>query len=121
MYARPRRYTFNKVSMKTSVRIAWLLILGSVSLVADDFQTVVQPILRANCSSCHDDATRTSGFSAVSLQGVLAGGARRGAAVIAGKPEESPLAQMLRGQIKPQMPMGKSLPPAQIAAIEKWI
>ena len=72
------------------------------------FELQVLPILKANCTPCHDETTRTSGFSIQTIESVIIGGNRRGAAVKAGLPAESPLLQLLRGQLKPQMPLGKT-------------
>lgn len=107
--------------MTKPVVLVWLTICGSVSLGASDFDKSVLPILRANCVPCHDDTNRSSGFAVSSEKTVLAGGARHGAAVVAGKPDDSPLIQLLRGKMKPQMPMGKVLGAPDIAAIEKWV
>ena len=85
------------------------------------FDDRIQPILKTSCLPCHDEKTRTSGFSIKDLESVLAGGARHGAAVKAGRPEESPLVRLLRGTIKPQMPLGQALAENEIVAIEEWI
>ena len=88
---------------------------------ADRFEETIKPILQANCLPCHDEATKTSGFSVASLESVMAGGARRGAAVTPGDPAGSPLIQLLRGDLSPRMPMGKALAEEQIVALETWI
>jgi Protein of unknown function (DUF1553)/Protein of unknown function (DUF1549)/Planctomycete cytochrome C len=90
-------------------------------LVAKTFEEKVLPILKSNCTPCHNETTRTSGFSINTIESVMTGGNRRGAAVKAGLPAESPLLQLLRGQLKPQMPLGKILPETDIAVIENWI
>src|SRR5688572_24528858 len=107
--------------MRRPICIAWLAATGTLSSPAGIFEDRVQPILSANCQPCHDASSRTSGFSIASEQSVIAGGARHGAAVIAGKPAESPLIKVLNGEIKPQMPMGKTLSAEHIAAIASWI
>ena len=81
----------------------------------------VQAILNSNCLSCHSNETRTGGFSVVNLESVLEGGAKHGPAVLAGQPAESPLVKVLRGEIQPQMPFGKSLADSDITLIERWI
>ena len=83
----------------------------------------VQSILNSNCLSCHNSEKRTGGFSVADLESVLEGGAKHGPAVIAGRPAESPLVQILRGEIEPQMPFGASeaLADSDIAVIERWI
>jgi hypothetical protein len=100
---------------------AILVICAASSLLAGTFDEQVLPVLKANCTPCHDAATRTSGFSITTMQSVFAGGNRRGEAVKAGVPSESPIVKLLRGQLQPQMPMGKTLGEADIAVIEKWI
>src|SRR4029453_7205112 len=86
------------------------------------FEQEVQPILQARCMPCHDAKTRSSGLSVLTKEDLLAGGARRGPAVVPGDPESSALIKMLYGQISPQMPFGQDpLPPEwinQIAA--RW-
>ncbi len=88
---------------------------------AVDFEDEVLPILQENCRPCHDRHTRTSGFSVANLEAVLSGGARHGTAVKQGLPQRSPLMKVLRGEIKPQMPLGKTLPGEQLELIEQWI
>ena len=108
--------------MKTFSLISLVLALMIVPVWArEEFDDRIHPIFKASCLPCHDEKTRTSGFSVKDLESVLAGGARHGAAVKAGRPAESPLAQMLRGTIKPQMPLGRALAENEIAAIEEWI
>ena len=100
-----------------------VLLLGvSLSLAADTFTDNVQPILESNCLPCHDQPTRSSGFSVENAESVLAGGARHGPAVHSGEPAASPLMKVLRGELEPQMPFGKAaLVDADLAAIEQWI
>ena len=98
-----------------------LLPVAALAAVPGSFEQDVRPLLKANCLPCHDESTRTSGFSVNDLESVLAGGARHGPAVLPGKPAESPLVQLLRGEMKPQMPFGKVLMEPDIATIEGWI
>jgi mono/diheme cytochrome c family protein len=86
-----------------------------------DFDSAVKPLLAANCSPCHNDNTRTSGFSVDSLASVMAGGSRYGKAVQPGRPEQSVIVQILQGRLSPRMPMGKILPDAEVAQIAEWI
>jgi hypothetical protein len=107
-----------------SLRGYALLLAGLTSSLAagTTFEEKVLPILKSNCLPCHDERTRTSGFSIATPESVMAGGSRRGQAVKAGLPAESPLVQVLRGQLTPQMPLGKrKLPDMDIAVIEKWV
>src|SRR2546425_526898 len=100
---------------------ALLLIAVTPPLAAGTFEEKVLPILKSNCLPCHDERTRTSGFTIATLDSIMAGGSKRGQAVKAGVPAESPLLQVLRGQLTPQMPLGKKLLDPEIAVIEKWI
>jgi hypothetical protein len=100
---------------------AVLAICAAFSAAAATFDDQVLPILQSNCIPCHDATTRTSGFSVTTMESVIAGGNRRGAAVKAGLPAESPLLKLLRGELQPQMPLGKSLRETDIAVVEKWI
>ena len=71
---------------------------------------------------CHDAKTRSSGLSVLTKADLLAGGARRGPAVVPGDPESSALIKMLYGQISPQMPFGQDpLPPERINQIAAWV
>ena len=98
-----------------------LLLAGLPAPASVDFQDQVLPVLQENCLPCHDRHTRTSGFSVESLDSVLAGGARHGAAVMPGAPEQSPLLKVLRGQIEPRMPLGRAFSEDRIQLIEQWI
>ncbi len=71
---------------------------------------------------CHDAKTRSSGLSVLTKADLLAGGARRGPAVVPGDPESSALIKMLYGQISPQMPFGQDpLPAERINQIAAWV
>lgn len=90
-------------------------------VLAIDYEKEIAPILAANCAQCHSAKMKSSEFSVASLGDVLKGGKKHGKAVIGGHPEQSPLIEMLKGTRAPQMPMGKALPPDEIAKIEAWI
>ena len=112
----------SRIRLAKSGSLFALLLGVSVTLDADTFKDGVQPILESNCLPCHDQLTRSSGFSVEDAASVLAGGARHGPAVRAGEPAASPLMKVLRGELEPQMPFGKpALAEADLAAIESWI
>ena len=103
-------------------RLILLLVVTAGSTAATTFEDTVQPILESNCLPCHGQATRSSGFSVRDAESVIVGGARHGPAVLAGNPAGSVLIKALRGEVSPQMPLGKSaLAEADMAAIESWI
>lgn len=85
-----------------------------------DFQKDVAPILEAACIRCHNDDTAKGKLSLVTLAAALKGG-NDGEAIIAGKPEESPLLQMISGP-KPSMPKGAApLTDKQVQTLRDWI
>ncbi len=88
---------------------------------AGEFEESVLPVLRSNCTPCHDETNRASGLSVTTAEALAAGGSRRGPAVVAGSPEQSPLVQAVRGAIEPRMPPGKTLPASELAVIEGWV
>ena len=96
-------------------------LLASMTLRSATFSDDVAPILKRSCVQCHSGADRASGFSVESVESVLRGGARRGPAVVVGRPEQSPLIQVLVGTAEPKMPLGGALPEEEIDAISEWI
>ena len=102
-------------------KLTLLFLIFTPICSAVDFNDQVLPLLQNRCFPCHDTQTRTSGFSVENIETVLAGGAQHGRSVNPGKPKESPLLKLLRGEIKPQMPMGKSLTADELKLVETWI
>ncbi len=101
---------------------AIFLVFAAAATADSVFDERVAPVLLRACLPCHDAATRSSGFAATSVESVMHGGARLGAAVTPGSPETSPLVRMLTGDQTPRMPLGKPpLAPDEIAAIRQWI
>ena len=86
-----------------------------------DFNTEIRPIFDVHCAECHSAKARTSGFSVESEAAVVEGGNKHGHAVTAGDPSRSPLVRMLKGEIAPRMPFGKSLAKADMDRVERWI
>jgi hypothetical protein len=104
------------------MRILTGLVAAAVLFSAPStFDSRIRPILDANCKQCHSAKDKTSGFDATSAQTVIAGGNKYGVAVNPGHPETSPLIKMLKGELAPQMPFGRSLAEGDIARIEAWI
>ena len=98
------------------------VVSAALAAAADPvFERRIAPLFAAQCAECHSEKTRTSGFSVGNLQSVLEGGNKHGAAVVAGHPERSPLVKLLKGQLAPQMPLGKTLAATDLALIEGWI
>ena len=96
----------------------WVFLLAAA---VPDFDREIAPILAANCAQCHSGKSLASGFSVESRDAVVLGGKKHGKAVIGGHPEASPLIQMVKGGLSPQMPMGKVLAAEDVARLEAWV
>ncbi|HXF27176.1 MAG TPA: DUF1553 domain-containing protein [Bryobacteraceae bacterium] len=82
----------------------------------------VRPIFQQKCAMCHSADAMTSGFEAVTYDGLLKGGKKAGPAIIPGKPDESPLVEYLRGVRQPRMPNGQPpLSADELHIIRSWI
>jgi hypothetical protein len=97
-----------------------------------EFDTRIQPIFEANCS-CHLTTVGSGGLSLReglaydNLVGVMSAGAPSLTRVVPGSTQDSYLVHKLRGThldfggVGMQMPLGATLPEADIAEIEAWI
>ena len=85
------------------------------------FENQVRPILVARCYSCHStDAKQLRAELYVdSREGLLQGG-ESGAAIIPGRPDESPLIAAVKYELNEMPPDGK-LTGQEIAALVKWV
>src|SRR5450759_2647482 len=70
------------------------------------FSRQIRPLLEDKCGACHSPDSRTSGLEITSVASLLKGGKKNGAAVIPGKPADSPIIQYTRGLREPRMPRG---------------
>jgi mono/diheme cytochrome c family protein len=90
------------------------------------FATQVYPILQARCVVCHgDDAKRISGdLDLRTRESAFRGGESGEPAIVAGKPDDSPLYRAV-ARLDPGLEMppkeNDKLTPAQVAAIRSWI
>jgi hypothetical protein len=96
----------------------WVFLFAAVM---PDFERDVAPILASQCAKCHGETSQLSGFSVESRELVISGGKKHGKAVIGGRPESSPLIQMVRGELNPQMPLGKPLAAKDVETLEAWV
>lgn len=83
------------------------------------FETKVRPVLATACYSCHT-AAKLAGLSLDSRDALLAGG-KSGPAIVPGDPDKSLLIQAIRQTGELKMPKSGSLPPDQIADLERWV
>ena len=105
------------------VAILFALCSLSVASAAEvSFYENVRPILQKSCAGCHQPGNPMSGLALTDYAAVLKGGAKNGAAVRAGAPDQSPLLQYVTGAVEPRMPMGgEPLPEDQVAILRTWI
>lgn len=83
------------------------------------FETHVRPVFVQHCVECHGPTKQESGLRLDSREGLLKGG-DGGAAIVAGRPEESVLIEAVRHEGL-EMPPEKKLDDNVIAALEKWV
>jgi WD40 repeat protein/mono/diheme cytochrome c family protein len=106
------------------MRLKYLLSLLCVAGAAA--QTVsytreIKPILNRQCAACHQPQSKQSDLLLTSYEGFQKGG-RKGAAWVAGKPDDSVVIQYITGKLQPRMPLGgKPLADEQIALFRRWI
>jgi len=87
------------------------------------FEKKIRPVLAEHCYECHSVATKKQrgGLHLDSKEALLKGG-DAGPAIVAGKPERSPLIKALRYHDPDlRMPPKGKLPAAVIADFEKWV
>ena len=101
--------------------LAFLTILAAAP--ADDaaFETLVRPVLVEQCAKCHGEKKASGGLRLDSRAAMLKGG-ENGPAFVLGKADESLIVKAVRrAKGVEAMPPDKPLPPATVAAFEKWI
>jgi mono/diheme cytochrome c family protein len=95
-----------------------LFALGLRAADAPSFDSTVLPILRTNCAQCHGDKVRMKDLNLSSYAALLKG-SESGPVVVAGKPEESRLYELVHSG---KMPLGKAhLAEKDVAIIREWI
>jgi len=81
----------------------------------------VRPILQRNCQGCHQPAMKQGELDLTRYESFKAGG-KQGPAFRPGVPDKSLVIQLLKGELKPQMPFGLTpLPAEQIDLLRRWI
>ena len=82
----------------------------------------IKPILTDNCDECHSADEHKGGFDITSVEKLIKGGKKASPAIMAGKPDESPFVQYLRGEREPQMPKGNpALTEDELHLVRLWI
>ncbi len=122
--------------MSRSVCLPALVFIASIAAVAactgtdappEPPQTIafdwdVKPLFAAHCVSCHGPEKQKGGLRLDRKADALKGG-DSGAALVPGKPAESPLLRLVSGQDPDAVmpPKGDRLTPAQVATLRTWI
>jgi len=127
--------TWETLKMKTirirgAIALAGTLLIGLTACMdeaAKSYSRDVQPILQANCLSCHRGGGagyEASGFSMETYDDLMKG-TRNGPMILAGDSEGSNLIVLMEGRADPsiKMPHGKAEPvsKADIETIRHWI
>lgn len=83
----------------------------------------VEPLLRSKCQGCHQPAKPQGRFEMTTFAHLLSGGESGSPAVVAGKPDESYLVELITlHDGKAQMPKkGEPLSASEIELVRKWI
>lgn len=92
---------------------------GDTAAKTKFFETKIRPLLSARCFKCHGKEKQNGGLRVDALSTLQKGG-ESGAALVAGKPEESLLIEAIRWESFEMPPSGK-LPAEEIALLTKWI
>jgi hypothetical protein len=109
----------HSASLPARLVVLSLLSFVAVASGAPSFEKDVRPILKAHCFHCHGEDGEMKGGLDVRLQRFLLKGGKSGPALIAGKPAESHLLEVLKsGEMPKEKP---KLSDAEIATIEQWI
>ncbi len=106
------------------VFLAWSIgdptaVRSSEPKAAEFFENQVRPLLAARCLDCHGREKQQASLRLDTKMGVLSGG-ENGAAVIAGKVDESLLIQAVRRDGL-EMPPDEPLSAEEIAILERWV
>jgi Protein of unknown function (DUF1553)/Protein of unknown function (DUF1549)/Planctomycete cytochrome C len=106
--------------------IAWSGVISTPVRAADPsagdvefFEKKIRPIFVAHCYECHSGTKSKGGLRLDLSEGWIRGG-DSGAAVVPGKPDESPLINAVRHN-GPEMPPTGKLPAETIQLLEQWV
>jgi mono/diheme cytochrome c family protein len=81
----------------------------------------IEPILDARCVMCHGETEPKSGVQLTDYASVMKGG-EKGLIVVAGKPDESELVEVITPGHEPMMPFKQDpLTDDEIAKISEWV
>ncbi|EAQ78309.1 WD40 repeat domain-containing protein [Blastopirellula marina] len=114
--------------MPSKLFVFSLVLFFAPALLAEEDRTVsyfrdVRPIFQANCQGCHQPAKQGGDYVMTDFEKLIAGGESGGAAIVAGKPDESYLIELITpDEGKAEMPKGKKpLADADRQTLALWI
>ncbi len=101
----------------------WIALIPWASAIEPaSFEREVMPLLEKRCNKCHYPQEQRGGLDLTRLDTMRRGGDDLGPGFIAGKPDESPLIQVLTGAKEPTMPKkAEKLAAAEIDLLRRWI
>ncbi|MDA0589675.1 MAG: PSD1 and planctomycete cytochrome C domain-containing protein [Planctomycetota bacterium] len=105
-----------------------LVWFGAQSVCADEFapqqlelfEKQIRPLLVEHCLKCHGLEKREGGFNLATRESLVKGG-DSGAALVAGKPEESLLVKAVEYLGEPKMPPSGKLSAEKIELVRRWV
>src|SRR5215831_6886908 len=110
-------------------RRAFILLFGLLAIPASagaqqppSYAKQIKPFLARYCLECHSSDEPQGGLNMESFKTLMEGGGR-GAAIVRGNPEKSPLVLQVEGKSKPFMPPKKARQPKreEIAILRAWV
>ena len=132
--ARARAGALFSRSLKNSAKLAavlWMHASVLVSAIAADvappapvsFRKDIAPVLHRRCAACHGEENAKGGYRLDTFERMWKAGDTETAPLVAGKPGESELHQLLvEADANDRMPQkADALPAREIALIERWI
>ena len=120
--------------MRRPIRPSFVIILTFLAVPASavsdpprasagvDFERDVKPVFAKHCAGCHGADKQKGGLRLDRKADALKGG-DGGAALVPGKPADSPLLKMVAGEDADTVmpPTGARLSPAQVATLRAWV
>ncbi len=82
----------------------------------------IVPIIETYCIHCHEGRRPDGNYDMTTYANLFEPGDKHGPGIIAGKPDESPAVQYIRGILRPQMPKGEEpVPEDDLHTLRLWI
>src|SRR5262249_4972387 len=97
-----------------------ILLLLPAAANAADFEKAVVPALVKHCVACHNPVEARGGLDLTRPEGLLKGG-KSGAAVVAGRDDESYLIERVAAGSMPPKKGGTRLSEREVAALRDWV